>query len=114
MSFRDDGDFSGKEELYDLAYGPRRPRTRRPVLGEWDDPTWLQVEVDEEWMAEETARARGELVELADGHGATVRQAAHTLGMSEAAVQRALRLGTFPWPAVKVGQHWLIELPTGT
>jgi hypothetical protein len=49
----------GEQQLYDEARGPRNPRslTRRPVPGEWDDPTWLAVAIDDEWMAEQGVRA---------------------------------------------------------
>lgn len=36
------------------------PRTRRRVDGEWDDPTWLQVEVDEYWFEAQVRKADGE------------------------------------------------------
>lgn len=47
---------NGSGELYDLATGPT-PRTRRRVDGEWDDPTWLEVEVDEGWFETQLRKA---------------------------------------------------------
>lgn len=40
-------------DLYDLAVGPPPPATRRPIAGEWDDPTWISTEVDAAWMADQ-------------------------------------------------------------
>lgn len=39
------------DDLYDLAYGPPPPASRHRVAGEWDDPTWLAADVDEERLA---------------------------------------------------------------
>lgn len=47
-------------DLYDLAYGPLPPRVYRRVPDEWDDPTWIAVEVDHEFMADELARVARE------------------------------------------------------
>lgn len=41
-----------EERLYDEMVGPRSPRalTRRPRPREWDDPTWLPIAIDDDWM----------------------------------------------------------------
>lgn len=45
------------KDSYDEAFGPAGPFCFGPCPhGEWDDPTWLRVEVDEGYMAAQAAR----------------------------------------------------------
>lgn len=47
-------------ELYDAAWGPGPPVTFGPCpRDEWDDPTWLAVQPDDDYMAAQQERAYG-------------------------------------------------------
>lgn len=51
-----------ESRLYDEAFGPRSPHSvKRRLIGnlprQWDDPTWLQVTIDDGYMVDEDVKA---------------------------------------------------------
>jgi predicted RNA-binding protein with PUA-like domain len=78
-----------EDQIYDEALGPpdprRAPRYLRPA-SQWDDPTWLCVEVDTDYM-----HAKGVALTAADR--AHNRQLAAELSHRRAGTQEAMACG---------------------
>lgn len=108
------------DELYDESRGPRSRRRTRPLTGIWDDPTWIRVEVDEAFMADEdrkavrygwrpTLPASDPLPQRSAKEWISIREAAELTRGSYHNLYRLLMWDQMPFKAVKFGSVWRVR-----